>query len=186
MSLYEGMFLIDNRQANRDWDACLATLTSLLTKHDAKILRTVKWGERRLAYEIDGRRRATYVLIYFEADGEASNRIYRECELSEMLHRALILKVPKLPPEEETRPYEERPARDRHGRSAAPAAKAPAEKPVVVEEASAEKPAAVAAEAPAEKKDEEASPAEEAPKAESDTAEDPEATETETKEDTAS
>ena len=179
MSLYEGMFLIDNRQANRDWDACLATLTSLLTKHGAEILRTVKWGERRLAYEIDGRRRATYVLIYFEADGEASNRIYRECELSEMVHRALILKVPKLPPEEETRPYEERPTSDRHSRSAAPVAKAPAEKPAVVEKASTE-------EAAAEKKGDEASDAEEATEAESDNAKEPKATETETKDETAS
>ena len=116
MSLYEGMFLIDNRQANRDWDGALATLTSLLTKHGAEILRTVKWGERRLAYEINGRRRATYVLIYFQADGEATNRIYRECELSELVHRALILKIAKLPPEEETRPFEER-AADRSSRA---------------------------------------------------------------------
>ncbi len=100
MRLYEGMFLMDNRQANRDWDGSLAALTGMITKHGAEIVRVTKWGERRLAYEINGRRRGTYVLIYFNADGEAANRVYHECELSELIHRALILKVDQLPAEE--------------------------------------------------------------------------------------
>ena len=99
MSLYEGMFLMDNRQANRDWDGSLETLTAMLTKHGGTVLRTVKWGERRLAYEVNGRRRGTYVIVYFESGGEAPGQVYRECELSELIHRALILKIDKLPEE---------------------------------------------------------------------------------------
>lgn len=101
MSLYEGMFLMDNRQANRDWDGALEKLQSSITKHGAEILRCVKWGERKLAYEIDGRRRATYVLIYFQGAGRTVLNIYRECELSDLIHRALMLKIQKLPSEEE-------------------------------------------------------------------------------------
>lgn len=100
MSLYEAMFLLDNRQANRDWDGSLDSVKAIVTKHGGEIVRCEKWGERRLAYEIDGRRRGTYVLMYFNADGEAVNRIYRENELSELVLRALILKVKALPPEE--------------------------------------------------------------------------------------
>ena len=101
MSLYEGMFLMDNRQANRDWDGCLEKLNAILTKHGAEVVRSVKWGERKLAYDINGHRRGTYVLIYFNAVGDAVSRIYREIELSELLHRAMILTVQKLPSEEE-------------------------------------------------------------------------------------
>ena len=103
MSLYEGMFMMDNRQANRDWEGALAALTALITKHGGEILRTVKWGERRLAYEIAGRRRATYVLVYFHCGGDGVNRIYRECELADLIHRALILKIAELPPEDAPR-----------------------------------------------------------------------------------
>ena len=103
MSLYEGMFLLDIRQANRDWDGSLDNLKLLLTKHGGEILRCEKWGERRLAYEIKGRRRATYVLTYFQAEGEAVNRIYRECELSDLILRALMLNIRSLPPEEPSR-----------------------------------------------------------------------------------
>ena len=33
MSLYEGMFLMDNRQANRDWEGSLEKLKAMLSKH---------------------------------------------------------------------------------------------------------------------------------------------------------
>jgi len=139
LSLYEGMFLMDNRHANRDWDGSLETLESMLTKHGAEILRRVKWGERRLAYDINGRRRATYVLVYFQANGEAVGNVYRECELSELILRALILKIQKLPPEGETVPADgaadaRRPAhaaaeKKPKAEPAAAAAPAPATKP---------------------------------------------------------
>lgn len=100
MSLYEGMFMMDNRRANRDWEGALEALAALIAKHGGEIVRTVKWGERRLAYEVAGRRRATYVLVYFNCAGDGVNRIYRECELSELVYRALILKISELPPED--------------------------------------------------------------------------------------
>jgi len=100
LSLYEGMFLLDNRQANRDWDGSLASVKSIVTKHGGTVLRCNKWGERRLAYEIKGRRRGTYLLIYFDADGDAVNQIYREGELSDLVLRSLMLKIGALPSEE--------------------------------------------------------------------------------------
>ena len=130
MSLYEGMFLMDNRQANRDWEGSLEKVKSILTKHGAEIVRCDKWGERKLAYEIKGRRRGTYVLAYFNATGTAANEVYRECELSEMFLRAMVIKVDKIAPEEMLKAPEELPVRrsssfgdDRPAPAAAPAAK---------------------------------------------------------------
>ena len=111
MSLYEGMFVMDNRQANRDWDGSLEKLKSMITKHGGEIVRCDKWGERKLAYEMDGRRRGTYVLTFFNATGSAVTEIYRECELTELMLRALILKVPCIPPEDQLRPSDEYPIR---------------------------------------------------------------------------
>ena len=141
MSLYEGMFVMDNRQANRDWDGTLEKLKGLLAKHGAEIVRCDKWGERKLAYEMDGRRRGTYVLAYFNAQGTAVNAIYRECELSELVLRALMVKVEAIPSEDKLKAPEEfsprrgrdfgddrfdRPSRPRDARpSAAPVAPPP-------------------------------------------------------------
>ena len=107
MSLYEGMFVMDNRQANRDWDGSLEKLKSMLSKHGAELVRAEKWGERKLAYEMQGRRRGTYMLMFFNATGTAVNQIYRECELSDLMLRALILKIEKMPSEEMMRNPEE-------------------------------------------------------------------------------
>jgi small subunit ribosomal protein S6 len=101
------MFVMDNRQANRDWEGSLEKLKSMLTKHGAELVRAEKWGERKLAYEMQGRRRGTYMLMYFNAAGTAVNQIYRECELSGMMLRALIIKIEKMPPEELMRNPEE-------------------------------------------------------------------------------
>jgi len=128
LSLYEGMFVMDNRQANRDWDGSLEKLKSMLVKHKAEMLRCEKWGERKLAYEMEGRRRGTYLLLYFNATGEAVNHIYRECELSDLMLRALILKIDKMPPEEQMRSPDEvfvpgraRPAPEEEAETPAPA-----------------------------------------------------------------
>ena len=103
MSLYEGMFLLDNRQANRDWEGSLGSVKAVIEKHGGEILRCDKWGERRLAYEVEGHRRGTYVLAYFNAEGDAVNRIYRDCELSELILRVLMLQVSSMPSEEDLR-----------------------------------------------------------------------------------
>jgi small subunit ribosomal protein S6 len=119
------MFVMDNRQANRDWEGSLDKLKAMMTKHGVEIVRCLKWGERKLAYEMDGRRRGTYILAYFNGTGQAVNAIYRECELSDMMLRALILKIEKMPSEEEMRsPDEVAPAQ---AKAEAPEPAAPAE-----------------------------------------------------------
>ncbi len=67
--LYEGMFLVDSAKA-ADWDATKATLEDVLKRADAEIVEMKKWDDRRLAYEIDGKVKAAYILCYFKADCE--------------------------------------------------------------------------------------------------------------------
>ncbi|MBT3339392.1 MAG: hypothetical protein HN405_00475 [Planctomycetes bacterium] len=79
---YQAMFLLENGEvrekgfsAVRDW------LKGTLEKHsiDVKVLRL--YGERKLAYPIGGRVRATYVLGWLEAEGEAVNAAMRDMYL---------------------------------------------------------------------------------------------------------
>jgi len=171
LKLYEGMFLLDNRQANRDWEGSLDALKGMIAKHGGEVVRCQKWGERRLSYEIKGRRRGTYVLAYFQGDADAVNRIYREVELSEIVLRALMLRINALPPEGQPLPQlegeprrgrsglsrrresrgrasraeEARPQKEQAAAGKAAADKAPAEKPPAdkgaAEEAAAQEPA---------------------------------------------
>ena len=89
--LYEGMFLIDSAKAAANWDAVITTIKNILEKAKADIISIKKWDERRLAYEIKGKSRGTYILCYFKSDGEKIRGIERDVQLSERILRVLIL-----------------------------------------------------------------------------------------------
>ncbi len=105
MNNYEGLFLVDAVEAKRDWDTAVAHVKGILTKHGVEILTNYKWDERRLAYPIRQHKRGAYYLVYFKADPQVITAIRRECDLSEVVIRELILawehEVPPMPTEEE-------------------------------------------------------------------------------------
>ncbi len=98
--LYEGMFLIDSSQAGADWDGIIAAIRTILEKAGAEIDSMRKWDERRLAYDIKGKSRGTYILSYFRVDGERIQDIERSVQLSEKIMRVLILSAERQRPED--------------------------------------------------------------------------------------
>jgi ribosomal protein S6 len=97
MKLYEGMFLLDNQVVRADWNAAKAVVTGALTKHGARVKTARRWDERRLAYPIQGRKRATFLLAYFEQDGAGSLSLRRDLEIDERVLRYLIRGAEELP-----------------------------------------------------------------------------------------
>lgn len=89
--LYEAMFLVDSALAAQDWDGVLGTIKGVLERADAEVVSVRKWGDRRLAYEIDHKARGTYILCYFRTDGSRIGNIERDVQLSERIMRLLIL-----------------------------------------------------------------------------------------------
>jgi small subunit ribosomal protein S6 len=89
--LYEAMFLVDSAEATTDWDGVTATIKNILEKASAEIVSIRKWDDRKLAYEINGKGKGTYILCYFRAEGSKLRDIERDIQLSERIMRALIL-----------------------------------------------------------------------------------------------
>jgi small subunit ribosomal protein S6 len=98
--LYEGMFLIDSAQAGSDWDGVIATIRTILEKAGATIDSIRKWDDRKLAYEIKGKSRGTYILCYFKVDGAKIQEIETSVRLSEKIVRVLILSTEQQSPED--------------------------------------------------------------------------------------
>ena len=92
-NVYEGMFLLNPDRVGSNWGATLKELEGIVTNRQAKILYSGKWDERRLAYDIQGHRKGVYVLTYFEAPGPSIAEIERDCQLSPLVLRTLILKL---------------------------------------------------------------------------------------------
>ena len=94
--LYEGMFLVDSAQTGADWDGVIAAIRTILERAGAEIVSIRKWDDRRLAYEIKGKARGTYILCYFNADGQKIKDIEKAAQLSEKIMRVLILSADQI------------------------------------------------------------------------------------------
>ena len=94
--MYEGLFLIDNARANMEWDNVVKEIHNILQKNGSEILKTEKWGEKKLAYKIKGHKRGTYLLIHFNAKNTAIAMIKRDFQLSDYIVRSLIVKDDKI------------------------------------------------------------------------------------------
>ncbi len=97
VNTYEGMFVLDSAKVAVNWDDSVKAVHDILAKHNAEIVASRQWDERRLAYPVEGHKKGTYFLAFFRAEGESLKEIEADCRLSEVVLRDLILKVhPKL------------------------------------------------------------------------------------------
>ncbi len=92
MKRYEGMFLFDNTNV-RQWSEIEAEVRRLCNRIQADLHVCVKFDERKLAYEIKGRKRGTYVLSYFDAEPNRIVDLERDVQLSELILRILVLRA---------------------------------------------------------------------------------------------
>jgi len=98
--LYEGLFLVDSGEAAADWDGINDTIKKTLARGDGQIVSMKKWDERRLAYDIGGKSRGTYILTYFQGDPAKITAIERTVQLSERIMRMLIIRTDKMSTED--------------------------------------------------------------------------------------
>ncbi|MBU0640995.1 MAG: 30S ribosomal protein S6 [Planctomycetes bacterium] len=92
MRRYEGMFLFDNAVAH-EWSGIEQEVRRLCDRIGAELEVCVKYDERKLAYEINRRKRGTYVLTYFQSVGDRINDLERDVRLSELVLRVLVLRA---------------------------------------------------------------------------------------------
>jgi small subunit ribosomal protein S6 len=91
------MFLLDNQVVREDWKKAKGIVTDALKKHGAKVVCARRWDERRLAYPIHRRRRATFCIAYYEMGNAGIGPLRRDLELNENVLRYLILAKESVP-----------------------------------------------------------------------------------------
>ena len=112
---YEGMFLLGTGVV-AEADAAVNLVRTTIEKHGGEILVIKKWDERKLAYEIKGNKRGTYIIAYFTATGEAIVPIERDVNLSEDILRVLVTDAAQLN-QDEMNAVEPQPIQPREERS---------------------------------------------------------------------
>jgi ribosomal protein S6 len=91
--LYEGLFLLNQQAVAGDFNAAVEFVRNVLERAGAQVRLLKKWDERKLAYEIKGQKRGAYLLAYFLVEGVQIANIERDCNLSEVVLRNLIIKA---------------------------------------------------------------------------------------------
>lgn len=93
MRVYEGLIIFDSKDASTSWDSLKGQVIDILKKHGCEVLRERKWSDRKLAHEIKGVKRGTYLLIHFVGPSEAIARIRADMKLTEPVLRELIIRL---------------------------------------------------------------------------------------------
>src|SRR3712207_6120759 len=89
---YEAMFLLSAAAAT-DQGAALNLVRGVIERHGGQILVIKRWDERKLAYEINGQKRGTYVIVYFRGPGGMITAVERDVKLSDDFLRVMVTKA---------------------------------------------------------------------------------------------
>src|ERR1700754_4396813 len=89
---YEAMFLF-GPSATADLEGASNLAKSMIERHGGKLILIKKWDERKLAYEVNGQKRGTYIIAYFTAPGSAVGPLERDVKLNEQVLRVMVTKA---------------------------------------------------------------------------------------------
>ncbi|MGL5055388.1 MAG: 30S ribosomal protein S6 [Fusobacteriaceae bacterium] len=92
MKKYEIMFIINPTILEEGRETVIEKVTTILTKAGSNVLKSEKWGERKLAYPIDKKKTGFYVLTTFEIDGTKLAEVETKLNITEELMRYIIVK----------------------------------------------------------------------------------------------
>lgn len=93
VSTYEAMFLIDSNKYASDPEGTLGDVTRILERVEAETLASRPWQDGKLAYPVEGRRKALHYLTYIRMEGHNLSEMTRLCKLSPIVLRHLIIKL---------------------------------------------------------------------------------------------
>ena len=91
MRLYETIFILDPTLDEHSLEKEIKKVEDLITNQKGSIVKTDKWGTRRLSYPISKKMQGFYTLIYFEGDGNIPSELEKAYKLNESCIRYLTV-----------------------------------------------------------------------------------------------
>ncbi len=90
---YEMLYLIDSSVSDEGKDALVSKFETIVSDLGGKVLSTDKWGTKKLAYPINYKTDAYYVLMTFDANGDAVKELDRIAGITDEVVRRMITKA---------------------------------------------------------------------------------------------
>ena len=93
MTKYELMMIVDPSLSDEERTAKIEAVKSVLEKAGTKIIQEDIWGDKKLAYKINKKDRAFYILYTLEMDGTKITEISKEINLNRSIWRYMFVKL---------------------------------------------------------------------------------------------
>lgn len=93
MAKYEMLVMLNNESEEETKNAVLAKLEGIITNAGGAVVSTDKWGTKKLAYPVNFKKEAFYVLLTFEAAGDVCSELVRVCGIDAEVMRQTIIKI---------------------------------------------------------------------------------------------
>jgi small subunit ribosomal protein S6 len=93
MLQYETIFMTDPNLTEEEIDQIAQLVESIVTTSGGKVLKTEKWGKRRLAYPVDHREEGIYTLMLLECPPEQVKEIDRRYRMNDRILRHLTVRM---------------------------------------------------------------------------------------------
>ena len=94
MRHYEAMYLVDAETADEDLEPIIEKYKKVVTDGGGEVTSAAKWekGRRPMAYEINKKREALYVLMQFQASPEVPKELDRIFRISDDTFRHIVVR----------------------------------------------------------------------------------------------
>ena len=92
---YETTFIVDSILDDERVDSIVNKYSNFFIKNEGEVVKTEKWGRRKLAYQINKKPTGSYVSIEFKADPSVIAKLERAYHLDEDILRFLTVAFDK-------------------------------------------------------------------------------------------
>jgi len=93
MQNYESIVIVRTTLSEEEINAVLAKIREMIGKAGATVFQAENWGKRRLAYEVHGEKKGTYLLFRFQADGKLIAELEHQYRLDETILKFLTVRL---------------------------------------------------------------------------------------------
>jgi small subunit ribosomal protein S6 len=93
MVKYEMLVLLNNESEDATKEAVIAKLEGIVTAKGGTVVSTDKWGTKKLAYPVNFKKEAYYVLLTFEGNGDVCSELVRVSGIDAEVLRQTITKI---------------------------------------------------------------------------------------------
>jgi small subunit ribosomal protein S6 len=90
---YEIVYILKPGMEEEAVNAAVARFEEVVTKGGGEIVKTDRWGNRRLAYPIDDINEGYYVLMNIKAESAVAQELERILRLQDDILRQMVIKI---------------------------------------------------------------------------------------------